>query len=35
MEPGFVIDSRGLDRRQGSDPATLQRQVGASDGLLP
>ena len=35
MEPGFVIDERGLDRRQGSDPATLQQQFGTSDALLP
>lgn len=35
MEPGFVIDARGLDRRQGSDPATLPRQFGANDGPLP
>ncbi len=35
MEPGFVIDASGLDRRQGSDPATLQRQFGTSDALLP
>ena len=35
MKPGFVIDARELDRRQGSDPATLQQQFGTSDALLP
>jgi cystathionine beta-lyase len=35
LEPRFVIDARGLDRRQGSDPATLQQQFGISDALLP
>lgn len=29
-----MIDARGLDRRQGSDPATLRQQFGTSDALL-